>query len=174
MKNTKLALVAIALAAVAMLSITPAAFARNGGDDDNRNRHASSTNATSTNATSTKWFRGRPAIGKTRDIACVGTAVATREDALIAALDEFTADAKAALQARKTALAAAYAKTDRTEVRNDVRAAWKTYRSTMKTIRAELKADKRAAYSAFKIAARACGGSIEPSDASAPGEEVVL
>ena len=165
MKNTKLALAAVALAAVAMLSITPAAFAR-GGDGSDDDSAATSTE-------SRRDRRGRALINAA-DLACLSAAVSAREDALIAALDEFSADAKSALQARKTALVAAYAMTDRKEVRKAVKRTGAASRSTMKSARSELKAAKREAYADFKAAAKECGVNVESTDASAPGEEILL
>lgn len=167
MKMTKkAALAGLAALTLAAMVATPT-YARRGADD---------AEGDDSRATSTESRRGKR-DGKaldSADLACLSAAVATREDALLAALDEFNADAKAALTDRKGDLAEAYGQTDRAEVKTDVKAAWKTYRDAMKTSRGELKDDKKSAYSAFKTDAKECGVTVESSDSSAPGEEILL
>ncbi len=167
MKMTKkAALAGLAALTLATVIATPT-YARRGsddvGEDDSR-------------ATSTESRRGKR-DGKaldSADLACLSAAVAEREDALLAALDEFNADVKAALTERKSDLSDAYAKTDRKEVREAVKSAWKNYKDAMKSARGELKDDKKSAYGEFKSAAKECGGSVESTDTSAPGEEILL
>lgn len=162
----KAALAGLAALTLATVIATPT-YARRGSDD---------AEGDDSRATSTESRRGKHGSANldSADLACLSAAVATREDALLAALDEFNADTKTALTERKGDLTDAYSQTDRAEVKADVKAAWKTYKDAMKTSRGELKADKKAAYSAFKTDAKECGVTVESSDSSAPGEEILL
>lgn len=167
MKMTKkAALAGLAALTLATVIATPT-YARRGSDD---------AESDDSRATSTESRRGKHGSANldSADLACLSAAVAAREDALLAALDEFNADAKAALTDRKGDLAEAYGQTDRDEVKADVKAAWKTYRDTMKTSRGELKDEKKTAYKSFKDDAKECGVTVESSDTSAPGEEILL
>lgn len=98
-------------------------------------------------------------------IACVGAAVATREQALDAAYSAFTQATNAAYTARQAALQAAYALTDVKSVRAAVKAAWGAFQASMQTARNGWKTARGNAWSAFRTAAHACKapGSISDS-----------
>lgn len=162
MKMTKKAALASLAAMTLAAAVAAPAYARRGADDDLETRRESRRDRVASTTLATA------------DLGCLSEAVAAREDALLAALDEFNGDAKSALTERKSDLADAYAETDRKEVKEAVKAAWKTYRDAMKSARSELKADKKSAYAEFKSSAKECGGSVESTDTSAPGEEILL
>lgn len=143
-------------------------------DDEDRDDWTATTTAARAQLKLLKKEQKRGKALENADLSCLSAAVAAREDALIAALDEFNADAKTALSERKSDLADAYAKTDRKEVKEAVKSAWKNYKDAMKSARGELKDDKKSAYGEFKSAAKECGGSVESTDTSAPGEEILL
>ncbi len=82
------------------------------------------------------------------DGACMATAVTTRDTAISAALQLVVT----AIQARGTALAAAWTKTDVQERRAAVKAANETFKGTWKTF----EKSRKAAWETFRKAAKAC------------------
>jgi peptidoglycan hydrolase-like protein with peptidoglycan-binding domain len=66
------------------------------------------------------------------DIACMRTAVEKRENALISAYDTYTAKIKAAREAKKTALLAAWNIQDAKERHTAIKQAWKTFQESSK------------------------------------------
>ena len=178
MKMTKkAALTGLAALTLAAMVATPT-YARRGADDaDGDDSRATSTESRRDRREDRRDNRRDKLASSTidsADLGCLSEAVAAREDALMAALDEFNSDAKTALTERKSDLADAYAKTDRKEVKDAVKSAWKTFGGAMKAARGDLKSAKKAAYTEFKTDAKACGGSVESTDTSAPGEEILL
>lgn len=178
MKMTKKAALASLAALTLAAAVATPTYARRGADDiDGDDSRATSTESRRDKRADRREDRREKFASSTLDAAdlgCLSDAVAAREDALLTALDEFNADAKSALEARKEDLAAAYAKTDRKEVKAAVKSAWKTYRESMKASRGELKDDKKTAYKEFKDDAKTCGGGADSADTSAPGEEMLL
>lgn len=130
------------------LVVSPVA-ASQGSDDDE--------NATSTNDRSS---------GNSRqlDVVCIQDAVETREEAIIASVDTYSTDLKAAFEKRKTDLVTAWAKSDRTERRKAIRAAWTEYRKSVREARKEFKTSRREAWQEYKTDRKACGGAATSDD----------
>lgn len=89
-------------------------------------------------------------------ITCMQTAVETRDTAIIAAFDTYSAAVKSTLTARKTALKAAWAIADRKERRTAIMTAWKDYKTAIKDAKSALKTAKKTAWDAFKAASKVC------------------
>lgn len=89
-------------------------------------------------------------------VTCMQTAVETRDTAIIAAFDTYTTTVKAALTARKDALKAAWAVTNKKDRRTAIMTAWSTYKKALQDARAALKASKKTAWDAFKAASKVC------------------
>jgi gas vesicle protein len=89
--------------------------------------------------------------------ACIATAVSKREAAIGSGWSTYSASTTAALAARKTALEAAWAKTDRTERKAAVAAAWKSWRETHRKLLADWRKAKKSAWETFSKDRRACG-----------------
>lgn len=94
-------------------------------------------------------------------LACVATAVDKREVAIQTALDTSYNTTKTALSTRRTALAAAWKLSDRTERREAIKTAWHAFKGTWKTAEKQLRADRKAAWKLFRTAARACNVHVE-------------
>jgi hypothetical protein len=105
-------------------------------------------------------------------IACVGSAVNAREQALDAALSNHAAAITAAYSARADALKDAYSKTDVKSVRSSVRAAWSAFNASVKSARKAWNASKSAAWTSFRTAAAKCKAPADVSDSANASSEV--
>lgn len=108
------------------------------------------------------------------DLACVQTAVGKRDAAIIAAWDAYTTAVKAALQARSTALQAAWGITNRADRRKAIRAAWKDYQTALKTARKALKDARHAAWAQFNTDRKSCGKGAASDDSGSEGQDSQL
>lgn len=89
-------------------------------------------------------------------VACMQTAVETRDTAIVAAFDTYATAVKSALNTRKDALKIAWAITDRKERRTAIMTAWKNYKIAIKDAKSALKTSKKTAWDTFKTASKAC------------------
>ncbi len=89
-------------------------------------------------------------------VACIQTAVETRDTAIITAFDTYAVAVKAALTTRKDALKAGWALAIAKERRTAIMSAWKAYKTALQTARGALKASKKLAWDGFKTASKAC------------------
>lgn len=99
-------------------------------------------------------------------IACVQTAVVTREAAIGTAFSTFSASMSTALSARATALASAWSLTDGTARRTARNLAWTEYKNASRTAKTVFKTNKKAAWRAFNEASRACRVSVVEYEAN--------
>lgn len=97
-----------------------------------------------------------PAMEKKVDGACMQAAVEKRDSAMIAAVDAYYTAVKAALQARKDALRAAWGIADPKARRGASEAAWKTFKSGHKKVTSDLKKARRATWKQFGTDRKAC------------------
>lgn len=111
-------------------------------------------------------------MGSSTDIACVGTAVATRERALSAGISTFNTSISGAYSKRSAALAAAYAKTDTSTVKKDVAAAWSTFKKDIKSARSSWKSTQKGAWEAFRTSTKSCKIASTISDGGNASTEV--
>ena len=94
----------------------------------------------------------------TVNIACVAAAVAAREASLDTAVGTYTTDINSAYSARATALASAYAQTDKDGIRKAVKTAWQTFAAALKLDGKNWKKAQRDTWTQFKMAIKSCGG----------------
>jgi hypothetical protein len=88
------------------------------------------------------------------DNSCVAEAIEVREEALMAAFEEYYGSVYTALTERKTALVEAW-NIDKVKDRTTaVKAAWKTWRTDNKTAHTQLRKDRKAAWDTFKKTAK--------------------
>ena len=81
---------------------------------------------------------------KAAALACIQTAVVKREGGILTAITAFSNSMIAAFTTRSTAISAAYASGKASkDIRTDVKAAFTTWRATMKTARDTLKTSRR-------------------------------
>ncbi len=130
-----------AVAAVAGLYFASAGAAEARVGSTGLNRSATST-ATSTHASST-----RP---RAVDATCMSTAVDVRETSLISAWGDLNTSLTAALTERKEALIDAWAMTDTAERNKALKTAWATWKTDKKEAHTEFKSDRKAAWDTFK------------------------
>jgi len=109
---------------------------------------------------------GAAAATDSTKIACVKEAVMDREEGITTAVKKFHTTVSGAYEDRADALEAAYAKTDKKEVKKAVGDAWKTFKATMKKARADWKKERNAAWKTFKTEQKACKAPTEVSDAT--------
>lgn len=98
---------------------------------------------------------------KTVDLAKMQVAVDTRDTAVLLAWDKYATDVKSALEARKTALKAAWALTDKTTRKTAIKGAWTSYRNAIKLARETFKKAKNSAWTQWKLDSKAAKGNAE-------------
>ena len=96
---------------------------------------------------------------KTVDVVCAQTAVNTRDNSLISAVDTKAVSVKAALATRRDALKAAYALTDASARRMAIKAAWNAYESSIKTARSAMHQSRTSAWEKFRTDMKTCNAS---------------
>lgn len=98
---------------------------------------------------------------KTVDLVKMQAAIDTRDTAILLAWDKYSTDVKSALEARKTALKAAWALTDKAIRKTAIKGAWTTYRSAIKSARETWRKAKKDAWIQWKIDSKAAKGNAE-------------
>lgn len=98
------------------------------------------------------------------DLVCMQTAVEKRDNAIIAGLDTYYTNVKAALVARRDALKAAWGMTDRKARQEAIRKAWNDFKGTWKKERRALDIARKKAWKEFNKDKRACNGQGEGED----------
>lgn len=110
-------------------------------------------------------------------LACIQTAVDTRDTAIMTTFDTYYASVKTALDTRKTALKAAWALSTSKDRKNAISKAWQDYKSAAKTAKDVLKKDRKTAWEKFKTDFKACKGVSDPelnSDSNSEGADILL
>lgn len=111
-----------------------------------------------------------PTAHSTLNVACIQSAVDTREDALESAFTAFTTAENTALAARKTALHDAWGTTDATARRTARNKAWSDFRVANRKAFETLRNGRKTAWSTFTTASKACGtGVIESAGQEGAG-----
>lgn len=98
------------------------------------------------------------------NVSCMQTAVGAREDALIDAFDAFNEDVSSALTARKTALNTAWGITDKAERQTAIKKAWTDWKSAKKSAHTELKNERKEAWATFKTTAKTSCKEVVPKE----------
>ena len=99
-------------------------------------------------------------------IACVKTAVATRETALAGAIATYNTAVSAAYATRANELAGAYSNTTVKTVQAGVKVSWADFKKSIKSANKAWVASRNTAWSAFKTAAKACKSPAGVSDSA--------
>lgn len=94
---------------------------------------------------------------KKLDLPCVRLAVEKRENAIQAAFDTMSSLMKSALQARKSALMAAWNITDAAERKTAVKDAWAKFKKSKKDAQSAYRKSRLAAWAQFKKDRALCG-----------------
>lgn len=89
-------------------------------------------------------------------LACMQTAVSTRDGSIITAWGKFSSAITSALTVRKDALVAAWGINDRKSRRAAIRAAWNAFRGSNQSARATLKSERNSAWKQFAVDAKGC------------------
>ena len=97
-------------------------------------------------------------------IACVKAAVVARESSIASALSTFNSSLSSAYSARASALSSAYGQTTADSVRSAVKAAWETFKNSVKDVRKTWNSSQKSAWQTFRTATKACGASTTISD----------
>jgi len=105
----------------------------------------------------------------TLDPTCIKNAIETRDTAIIATVNRFQTTIVNALNIRKTALKAAWEKTDRNERRTATKEAWTAYKKAARDARQTLRTEKRAAWKKYSTDRKACGISGASDDNAGEG-----
>ncbi|MGH7175688.1 MAG: hypothetical protein ACREGR_05015, partial [Minisyncoccia bacterium] len=103
-------------------------------------------------------------IEATTKIACVGSAVNIREQAIDSAITTYTGALTAAYSARATALQQAYTNTTLAATRVAVRAAWSTFSASAKSGRKSWQTARNTAWNTYRTAAVACRAPVGTGD----------
>ncbi len=99
------------------------------------------------------------------DVACINTAVATRESTLATALGTHQQTMTAAYAARAAALTAAYTGTDQKTIKANVKKAWDDFATTQKNAKMTSQRSRENTWKTFKTSVKACKGGDSVSDA---------
>ncbi|MEK9160458.1 MAG: hypothetical protein AAB440_00260 [Patescibacteria group bacterium] len=98
---------------------------------------------------------------------CVAAAVATREAALSGGFADFNEMVADAYADRAAALASAWSGTKtRAQVKEEVKNAWKAFKSAVKDARGDWKSEKKSVWSTFKTSAKNCKAPSDTVDTS--------
>lgn len=141
---------------------------------------AQSATDTNSTGTSTPPTSGTSTPEKTKkpkhtvDLVCMQTAVAKRDDAVMAAWDAYGAAVKAALVKRKTALVDAWKLEDRKVRRETLKSAWKTWRAERDAARKAWAAARKSAWKQYHADRKACAGQPVTDDASTEAQDASL
>ena len=111
-----------------------------------------------------------PISSAVTDIACMRTAVEKRENALISAYDTYTVKIKAAREAKKTALLAAWNIQDAKQRKEAIKQALKTFQESSKAAWKEFLTSKKTAWAQFEQDRKNCKA---PSTGEGAGLEVI-
>lgn len=152
---------AATLLTFSILSFAPISSAMGTGTQVDSSKDSTHVNLAASTATSASFA--------TKE-ACVGTAVAAREDAADAAFTAFSSAVSAAMQVRKADLVAAYASANMKDLKHAVNGAWSKFRAARKSALAAFKTTRRDAWTAFGTARKACGASLVESMSSSVQE----
>lgn len=104
---------------------------------------------------------GNPAV-----IACMKTAVSTRETSLKSAHAAFSVAIDGAYTARESALSAAWSKSSWSEIKPSIRTAWKDFKDATKLGKRTWQSSKKETWKKFKTDAKSCR---VPSDVNDSG-----
>ncbi len=99
-------------------------------------------------------------------IACMKTAVGTRETSIKTAYTTYNTAVTAAYTARATALAAAWSLTSWSDIKPAIRTAWKDFKNANKTAKRTWMTSEKAAWKKFKTDAKACRAPSDVVDSS--------
>ncbi len=105
-------------------------------------------------------------MSSTSKIACIGTAVAAREQTLGTAYTTFTTASAGAYSARASALSNAYSQTSLSSVKTEVKTAWITFSSSMKSVRKVWQGSRDGAWKKYRTSAVVCKASSGVGDGS--------
>ncbi|KKS23691.1 MAG: hypothetical protein UU83_C0043G0008 [Candidatus Jorgensenbacteria bacterium GW2011_GWF2_41_8] len=89
-------------------------------------------------------------------LACMQTAVAKRDGAIITAFGKFSSGITTALTVRKDALVAAWGINNVKDRRAAIRAAWNAFRTSNQSARTTLKSERNSAWKQFRVDAKGC------------------
>jgi hypothetical protein len=87
---------------------------------------------------------------------CMQKAVEKRENALIAAVTQYSSSTQSALTARRDALKAAWGENDKTKRKNAINKAWNDYKRALKDARYKLTKSKNEAWKGFNTDRKGC------------------
>jgi len=96
-------------------------------------------------------------VKKTINVACIQTAIETRDSAIINAVSAHASAQTSALSTRKTALKTAWAITDQKARREALRNAWKAFTTASQSARKTFRDAQHAAWKKFNTDRKACG-----------------
>lgn len=116
----------------------------------------------------------KPNRNATVDAACAQTAVAKRENAMIAAVDAYSSSVKTSLTTRRDALSAAWSQTDAGAREAAIKAAHEAFKGTWKTANKTLRTAQKAAWQTFRTDAKTCKISVPQSESSAESSDIQI
>ena len=100
-----------------------------------------------------------------KDMACLQTAVQTRENTIITTWSTFSSALSAAHTSRSSALFTAYGSSDAATQRTAIKKIWSDFKTADKNARTALKASRKDAWMTFKADVKKCKGSAKDESA---------
>ena len=106
---------------------------------------------------------------KTLDIACVISAIDTRDTAIESGVDAYASAWKTALETRKNSLKAAWSDTDAKMRRQDIQKAWSVSGAAVKSANQDFEKARKNAWKQFRKDNNACGSGTAKIDRTGSG-----
>jgi len=106
---------------------------------------------------------------KTLDVACVISAIDTRDTAIESAVDAYASAWKAALETRKNSLKAAWSDTDAKMRRQDIQKAWSASSAAVKSANQDFEKARKNAWKQFRKDNNSCGSGVAKIDRTGSG-----
>jgi len=112
---------------------------------------------------------------KALDLACVASAIDTRDTAIESGVDVYASGVKTALETRKNSLRTAWiALSKRDTRRQDIQKAWRAYSAATKSARQDFRKARMAAWEQFRKDRDACGSGGASMDRTGAGADNTL
>lgn len=108
------------------------------------------------------------------DPSCIKGAVEKRDNAIIAALDVYSASTKTALEARRDALKAAWDITVAKDRRLAIKNVWNNYSKAQREARKKLRSAQKSAWKQFNTDSKSCGKEATTDDRTGEGIDAQL
>lgn len=110
-----------------------------------------------------------PVVRPAADLACMQMAVEKRDNAIIAAVDDYHTNLRSALETRRDALKTAWGLADRKTRRQAIWTAWIAFKKSRLAAKKTFQLAKKTAWNQFNTDRKICGAGVRADDNTPPG-----